>query len=296
MFGKKKGKDSHSSRKERSDRLADGFQTDGRSPGEETANPRPDMLSTTGHPLEGDRIDRSVYTDIIGSDAKAIELDAGMAGKILIGTLDKAMGWQTSIITGYVNKIRRKHPDESPMQIQKRIDAHFIRLVTSSGGAAGGAAVIPGVGIIMGMGAIAVESVAFLEAASWHVLASAVVRGIDIEEKERRRSLILLSLTGSSGAALVQAALGGNEVIASARQESSASMMRKVPLPKLGGINKQLLQIAQKRMMKSVKKASLGKLMPMGVGLVIGSTANRKMGRALVERVRGSLGPVPQTF
>lgn len=287
-FGKGRkdgGKGSHASRKDRSDKLAEQFRTDGRSPGEETTNPRPDLYSTTGHDGQAN----TVYTDVLGSNAQAIEMDAGMAGKILIGTLDKAMGWQTSVITGYVNQIRKKHPDESPMQVQKRIDKHFLRIVTGTGGAAGGAAVIPGVGLVMGMGAIAAESVAFLEAASWHVLASAVNRGIDISEEERRRSLILLSLTGSSGAAIVQAALGGSEVIANT---NSATAMRKIPLPRLGGINKQLLQLAQKRLMKSVRNATLGKLLPMGVGVVVGSAANRKMGHTLIERVRGSLGPV----
>ncbi len=237
--------------------------------------------------------------DAFSSDPKAIERDAGLAGRFLIRTLDTAMGWQTSAITAYLRKLQQKNPDASPAEIQEKIDSHFVNIVTGTGGGAGGAAVMPGVGFVTGLAAVAVESLFFLEAAAWHTLASARLRGLDISEPQRRRSLILVGLTGSSGTALVAATIG-DEGLKSLSQnkakQNAGSMLSALGVPQLGGLNKMLFKQAQKRMMKSARMATLGKIMPMGIGIVIGSVANRKLGKKLVENNRTSLGPIPRVW
>ncbi|MDO5731653.1 hypothetical protein [Corynebacterium sphenisci] len=235
-------------------------------------------------------------TDTLGSDPAALERHAGMSGKLLIKSLDTAMSWQTDMIAGYVRRLRARHPEETPARIQDRIDAQFLALVTGSGGAAGGAAVVPGIGFVTGLGAIAVESLAFLEAAAWHTLASARLRGIDIDAAERRRSLILVSILGSSGTALVAATIGEDGLRNRVARDSTATLLTRMGLPQLGGLNKQLLKMARRRLSKSARFAVLGKLMPMGVGAVVGATANRRLGRTLIDRARASLGPLPADF
>lgn len=233
-------------------------------------------------------------TDAVGSDPKALEKETGIAGRVLIKSLDTAMSWQTSLITGYVKQLHARHPNETPAQIQERIDKHFMHFVTGSGGAAGGAAVIPGVGFVTGLGAVAVESVVFLEAAAWHTLASASLRGIDVEEPERRRSLILVALLGSAGTALVAAAMGDQPLRKQVpAKDPAASLISRMGLPQLGGLNKLLVKEFRKRVGKSARLAVIGKLMPMGIGAVLGAVANRKLGTVLQERTRSSLGPVP---
>ncbi|WP_295627189.1 hypothetical protein [uncultured Corynebacterium sp.] len=241
--------------------------------------------------------DGGFVTDAVGSDPKRLQEETGVAGRMLIKALDTAMGWQSSAITGYVRQLHARRPEETPEQIQKRIDDHFLALVTGSGGAAGGAAVIPGVGFVTGLGAVALESVVFLEIAAWYTLASASLRGIDIEEEERRRSLVLVTLMGSSGTALVAAAMGDQPLRKQApEKDPAASLIARLGVPQLGGLNKMLIKQAQKRIAKSARLAVVGKLMPMGIGAVLGAGANRRLGKSLLERGRLALGPIPATW
>ncbi|WP_448851182.1 hypothetical protein [Corynebacterium sp. 335C] len=235
-------------------------------------------------------------TDAVASDPKALEEDAGITGRMLIRSLDTAMGWQTDIITAYVRQLRARHPEATPAELQERIDSHFINLVTGTGGATGGASVIPGIGFFTGLAAIAVESLFFLEAAAWHTLASARLRDIDIEHDERRRSLILVTILGSSGTAVVAATIGGESLRKKANRDVSAGLLSRLGLPQLGGLNKRLLSMARKRVMKSARLAIVGKLMPMGIGAVLGATANRKLARGFIDNSRASLGPLPKDF
>lgn len=236
-------------------------------------------------------------TDAVGSDPKALEKETGVAGRALIKALDTAMGWQTSAITGYVKQLHARNLGETPAEIQERIDKHFMAFVTGTGGAAGGASVVPGIGFITGLGAIAVESVVFLEAAAWYTLASASLRGIDITEKERRRSLILVTLLGSEGTALVAAAMGDQPLRKqSPTKDPAAQLITRMGIPQLGGLNKVMFKQIQKRIAKSTRLAILGKLMPMGIGAVIGAGANRKLGKVLLESNRKSLGAVPRDW
>ena len=241
--------------------------------------------------------DGGFLTDAVGSDPKKLQEETGVAGRMLIKSLDTAMGWQTSLITGYVRQLHARKPHETPAQIQDRIDDHFLALVTGSGGAAGSAAVIPGVGFVTGLGAVALESVVFLEIAAWYTLASASLRGIEIEEEERRRSLVLVTLMGSSGTALVAAAMGDEPLRKQApEKDPAASLIARLGIPQLGGLNKVLIKQAQKRIAKSARLAIVGKLMPMGIGAVVGAGANRKIGKTLLERARLALGPIPATW
>ena len=144
---------------------------------------------------------------------------------------------------------------------------------------------------------MALESVVFLEIAAWYTLASASLRGIDIEEEERRRSLVLVTLMGSSGTALVAAAMGDEPLRKQApEKDPAASLIARLGIPQLGGLNKVLIKQAQKRIAKSARLAIVGKLMPMGIGAVVGAGANRKIGKTLLERARLALGPIPATW
>ncbi|WP_410131465.1 hypothetical protein, partial [Klebsiella pneumoniae] len=73
-------------------------------------------------------------TDAVNSTPEAIERDAGKLGTLLIQTLDKTMSWQSSAITGYVSSLHKRKKDETPAQVQERIDSHYLNLVTGTGG------------------------------------------------------------------------------------------------------------------------------------------------------------------
>ena len=156
-----------------------------------------------------------------------------------------------------------------------------------TGAGAGVTAAIPAVGFVTGAAAVGVESLAFLDAATSYAVASAYLRGVDISNPERRKSIVLLSVVGSEGTPLATATMGTDSTIA---------LLTRASTPKLSDLNKKMFNFAMKRISKSIRLAWLGKLMPLGIGAVLGSVANRKIGNNLIDHVAETLGPLPTSF
>lgn len=226
-------------------------------------------------------------TDALGSDSQALIAESGMAGKILVTSLDRVVHLQRSAITGYVDWLRSKNPEASPAEIQDLMNKHFVRLTTGTGAGAGTAAAIPGIGFVTGALTISAESLVFLDAAAFYTVASAYVRGADITDPERRKALILVALSGSQGTALVDASLTATSSV-SAISRMSPSNVREV--------NNQLVKIALNQISKRMKQAWIGKIMPMGIGAVLGTMANRKLATKVVHSTSESLGALPSAF
>ncbi|APT84502.1 hypothetical protein [Corynebacterium aquilae] len=232
-------------------------------------------------------------TDAVHSDPQVLEERAGATGRILITALDKAAHMQSSLIEGYVNWLRSKNPEASPYEIQRLMDKHIKRLATGSGATVGAAAAVPGIGFATGAAAVGAESVLFLDAATFYVMASAHLRGVDIRSKERRRALILVVLLGSAGTMIVDAAVGN---LGDRKGASVAATLTRFGTPSLNEVNSRLLKTATKRLNKKLWGTWVGKVMPLGIGAVVGTVANRKIADKLIENARTSLGALPAKF
>lgn len=237
-----------------------------------------------------------IITDGLGSDPQAIEDNVGPAGRMLINSLDKAVSIQASSITKYVAYLRKKKPDASPQELQLLIDKHFTVLATGSGAGAGAAAAIPGIGFFTGAAAIGAESLVFLDAAAWYTLASAQVRGVDIRDKQRRKALILLVLLGSKGSAIVDAFAGDLSSAKGMSGISTVSAVSRFSAPRVMEMNNTLLRLALKQVSKKFRRAWVGKIMPLGIGAVLGTMANRKLAKNMIRNSHDSLGPLPRSF
>ncbi|MFW0176266.1 hypothetical protein QP934_001425 [Corynebacterium sp. MSK122] len=209
----------------------------------------------------------------------------------LLNSLDRAVAVQSGVIIKYVENLKKRNKDASPQQLQELIDKHFLNITSGTGAAAGASAAIPGVGLVTGAATIAGESVVFLEAAAWYILASAYLRGDDIKSPERRRALVLLVLTGSKGSALVDTFVGDLNSVAGMR---SAASLSRFSGPTLSGINGRLTKLFTKQITKRLKWAWISKLMPMGIGAVLGTTANRKLAKQVIEHASEQLSPLTQ--
>lgn len=231
--------------------------------------------------------------DGLGSDPRALEADASPAGRALIRALDKAVSVQSSAIENYVDRLRRKNPGASPAEIQELVDKHFLRIATGTGAGAGAAAAIPGVGFFMGAAAIGAESLVFLDAAAWYTLASAQLRGVDITDENRRRTLILVALLGAKGSAIVDTFVGD---VGATKGVPTMTTVARFTAPKLTEMNNRLIRTALKYMTRKFRRAWFGKILPLGIGAVAGTVANRKLARSVIANVRESLGVVPARF
>ena len=234
---------------------------------------------------------RQEIEEALRETPQQLEKDAGPLGRAFIGAVDKAVQLQTSTIRTYVDWLRRQNPEATPAEIQKLMDKHLKNTVTGTGAGVGAAAAVPGIGLFTGAAAVAGESVLFLDLAAFYAVASAYLRGEDISDPERRRALVLSLLMGTKGLAIVDAMLGDD-----AGKIPGKSTLAKFSGPTLANTNNVLERIAMRSMRKSLRRAWLGKLMPLGIGAVAGTTANRKLADGVIGNVQSGLGAVPAGF
>ena len=215
--------------------------------------------------------------------------DANRVSQGFMDVLNKVVSVQSSVIIGYVDKLKKRNKNASAAKLQKLIDKHYLNIVSGTGAAAGASSAIPGIGLISGAAAIGAESLVFLEASAWYILASSHLRGDDIRDKEHRRTLVLMVLTGSQGSALVDTFIGD---VGTLSGMTSAATLSRFSGPTLSGINGRLAKLFMKQATKKLKWAWVTKLLPMGVGAVLGTTANRKLARQVIDHASTQLSPL----
>ncbi|WP_296132919.1 hypothetical protein [uncultured Corynebacterium sp.] len=215
--------------------------------------------------------------------------DANRISQGFMDVVNKVVSVQSSVIIGYVDKLKKRNKNASTAELQKLIDKHYLNIVSGTGAAAGASSAIPGIGLISGAAAIGAESLVFLEASAWYILASSHLRGDDIRDKEHRRTLVLMVLTGSQGSALVDTLIGD---VGTLSGMTSAATLSRFSGPTLSGINGRLAKLFMKQATKKLKWAWVTKLLPMGVGAVLGTTANRKLARQVIDHASTQLSPL----
>lgn len=224
-------------------------------------------------------------------DPQTIEANANLMGRSFIKGLDRAVHLQSGVIRAYVDHLRRSNPDASPAEIQAIMDKHFLYAASGTGAGAGGAAAVPGIGFFTGAAAIAGESLVFVDLAAVYTVGSAYLRGVDISDPERRRAIVLMVLSGSQGAAIVDTLIGPD-----AQKVPSAAMLSKFSGPTLNQANSLLTRQLLKSMKRRLRRMWIGKLMPLGIGAVAGTMANRALAKKVIEGVGPNLGQPPAQF
>ncbi|QYH19920.1 hypothetical protein JKI95_02190 [Corynebacterium aquatimens] len=232
-----------------------------------------------------------IIAEALASDPAELEKDAGPIGRAFISAVDKAVHLQSGTIRAYVHWLRRQNPDASPEEIQNLMAKHFRNTVTGTGAGVGATAAVPGIGLITGSAAVAAESVLFLDLAAFYTVAAAYLRGEDISDPERRRAIVLTTLMGTQGVAVVDALLGDDTSTIPGKHT-----MAKFSGPGLAEANNILTRVAMRSLGKDMRRAWLGKLLPLGLGAIAGRAANRKLADAVLDNVQSSLGPTPVRF
>lgn len=238
-----------------------------------------------------DQSAEEVITDVLASDPAQLQREAGPLGRAFINAVDTAVHLQTETIRAYVHWLRRQNPEAAPHEIQELMSKHFRNTAAGTGAGVGATAAVPGIGLVTGTAAIAGESVLFLDLAAFYTVASAYLRGEDIADPERRRAMVLTTLMGSKGVAVVDALLGED-----AQAIPNKTMLSRFSGPGLAEANNILTRVAMRSMNKRLRRAWFGKLLPLGLGAAAGTAANRKMADVIITNVQGSLGAVPSQF
>lgn len=214
--------------------------------------------------------------------------EAGMSAKLLSHVLESSSRVQAPAVRAYVARLRRSNPDATPAEIVAKLEKHYLAAVMASGAAVGSAAAFPGIGTLAALSAVAGETVLFLEATAAFVLAVADVHGIPVEQRDRRRALVLSVLVGEEGKGEVRDLLGPGRTSGAWLAEAEL-----LPLPVVSQLNTRLMQYFVKKYTIKRTAMAFGKMLPVGIGAAIGGGGNRMMGKKIVENSRKAFGPAP---
>jgi len=215
-----------------------------------------------------------------------------VAARALSQIIERGARVQAPAVTAYVERLREHNPDATPAEIVAKLEKHYLAAVMASGAAVGSAAAFPGIGTLVALSAVAGETVVFLEATAVFVLATAEVYGIPADHRERRRALVLAVLVGDDGKHAVADLLGTGRTSGAWISDGAASL----PLPAVSQLNSRLLRYFVKRYTLKRGAIAFGKLLPVGIGAVVGGVGNRLMGRKIITNARQAFGNPPPRF
>jgi hypothetical protein len=220
---------------------------------------------------------------------------AGTAGRpiasarALAQIIERSSRMQGPAAEAYVARLRRAHPSAGPAEVVAKLEKRYVAAVTASGVAVGAAATIPGIGTLSALSAAAAETVVFLEATALFVLALAAVYGVPADHRERRRALVLAVLVGDNGKRAVAELLGPARTNGGWLAEGMASL----PLSTMSRLNSRFLKYFVKRYTLRRGALLFGKLLPVGIGALVGAIGNYIVGKKIVRNAHKAFGKPP---
>ncbi len=217
-------------------------------------------------------------------------LRQAVVGRGLVAVVDRAMDAQHPVAASYVAAVRRRHPGHDPAQVIEVLTRQFLLVTTSAGAAVGGLAALPAIGTVAALSATAGEAVAFIEASALYSLAVAEVCGVHLHDRGRRRALLMAILAGEGGAAVMSKVSGGAGV------PWARMLPDVVPARAVEAADKALTRWALSRYGTRTGLAVAGRLVPFGVGAVVGGTLNAALARGVATQVGIAFGEPPAEF
>jgi hypothetical protein len=210
---------------------------------------------------------------------------------------DRLLTTQRPAVLAHVRNVRRKHPNASPEQIIRILERHYLTAVTAGGAGVGAAAVIPGVGTGVSLALTGVETGVFLEMSALFAQSVTEIHGIAMTDPDRARTIVMAMMLGTTGAELVKSLAAQATGSGIPRTAFWGDVIgRSVPQAFMGQIADRVKRSFLTRFARNTSTGAIGRLMPFGIGAVIGGTASHLLGRKIVESSRGAFGPAPAFF
>ncbi|MDI3329908.1 MAG: hypothetical protein QJR09_04110 [Micrococcus sp.] len=207
----------------------------------------------------------------------------------------KALDVQRPLVLRNLNRLRRQNPQDTPAQLAERLGKQYLAAVTGGGAAVGGTAVIPGVGTAAALGLSAAATVGFLEATALYAQSVAELMGIPTDDPQRAQTLVMAVMLGDDGRRMLQdftsqangrgmGPLAGSLSVVTGSSGISEALFN------------QMKRMFIKRFIVRQGAGMLGRLVPFGVGAVVGGLGNRAMGKGVIKGAQNLFGPLPATI
>lgn len=210
---------------------------------------------------------------------------------------DRLLTTQRPVVLAHIRSIRHRHPNDSPADTIRRLERRFLSVVTSSGASVGAAAVVPGVGTGIGLALTSVETALFLEASALFAQSVTEVHGIAVTDPDRARTIVMAMMLGQSGRDLVLNLTAQATGKAIPRNRFWGDIIgSNVPQAFVGQIADRVRTVFLRRFVRNSTTGAVGRILPFGIGAVIGGTGSHLLGRKIVTNSRTAFGPPPVAF
>ncbi|WJZ03242.1 hypothetical protein [Corynebacterium freiburgense] len=217
------------------------------------------------------------------------KFDTAALKELAASGFDKALLAQQPIALEMVARLRRVHPEKSPEELVKFLNNTYLGTITVTGTGSGLASVVPN-GVVQVPVALA-DFAAFLESSVLYVLALAEIYGVNVEDIERRRFLVLTALLGDSGTKTVTQALGKKTV-----PYWSKTIINKIPMEMITKANKLLGPRFITKYGSKQGMLVLGKQLPLALGAVVGAGGNATFGYMVIRSTKKLLDSPPENW
>lgn len=209
----------------------------------------------------------------------------------------KLFSVQRPVVLAAVRQLRRMNPDATPHELQGILDSYYKNLATGGGAAVGATAVVPGIGTGAALALAGAETAGFLEMTALYAQGVAEIHGLAVREPERANALVMGLMLGQTGKDLVQqfsqqASGKGSDMTSTWGQ----ALVSQLPSSMVGQLSKQLRKHLFKRFAAKTSGNVLGRILPFGIGAVVGGVTNRNMAGKVIEHARTAFGSAQATF
>ncbi|WP_195210516.1 hypothetical protein [Actinomarinicola tropica] len=204
--------------------------------------------------------------------------------------LDKTLSLQAPLTERHIERLRRSRPGATPSEIVRRLNGQLRAATISAGAGVGAAAAAPGVGTGAALALTGGEAVAFLNATVLYILARGEVHGVKVEDVERRRTLAMAIMLGDAGAK------GVGKAAERTGRHWAKHLVRDIPQESIRAINKVLGHHFVTKYGTKQGIIVLGRVIPFGIGAVIGGSANAVFSQGIISASNRAFGSPPNSW
>lgn len=226
--------------------------------------------------------------------AKTNEIAA--SNPMMVRGIDRLLTVQRPAVLAHIRSIRRGRPNASPEEIIRTLERRYLTAVTAGGAAVGATAAVPAIGTGTSLALSGVETAGFLEASALFAQSVTEIHGIVVDDPDRARALVMTMVLGTAGTDLVKQ-LAGQATGGAPKTKFWGEMVTKsLPRSAMGPIADRIKSTFLKKFSLAQGTNVVGRLVPFGIGAVIGGGGNHLLGRQVVRASREGFGPAPAGF
>jgi hypothetical protein len=223
--------------------------------------------------------------------------DVQLSNPMVVRGIDRVLTVQRPVVLAHIRSIRRSRPDATPEQIIRTLERRYLAAVTTGGALVGASSAVPAIGTGTSLVLSGVETAGFLEASALFAQSVTEVHGIVVDDPDRARALVMTMVLGTAGSDLVKQLAGQVTGAGTGKSAFWGEMITKnLPRTVVGPIADQIKKTFLKKFTLAQGTNVVGRLIPFGIGAVIGGGGNHLLGRQIITTSREGFGPAPATF